>query len=126
VAAAAETLIESPDPFNAWLVARQHPERLTSLADTVLTALAQARTSVSDRVGIDPAAIAASPDRAAPDARSSEAAISSALRFELATWHPSPLRAAGARRENAQLLKWRSHVSLPTKETQQGRIVQRR
>ena len=50
---AAETLIQSPNPFDAWVHAEKHRELFSALADTVLSALAQAQPEARARAGVE-------------------------------------------------------------------------
>jgi len=50
---AAECFVQSGTPFDAWLHAQKHPELFTSLADTVLSAMAQTQGDVRARTGVE-------------------------------------------------------------------------
>jgi predicted Zn-dependent protease len=53
VIAAAEKLVNSSNPFDAWVHAQRHPELYTAIADTVLSALAQAQSNAGARAGTE-------------------------------------------------------------------------
>ena len=50
---AAETLVRSVNPFDAWIHAQRHRELFSSLADTILSAMAQAQSDVRARTGVE-------------------------------------------------------------------------
>jgi tetratricopeptide (TPR) repeat protein len=50
---AAEALVKSSNPFEAWLHLRKHPELLTAVADTILSSMAQAQSDVRARASVE-------------------------------------------------------------------------
>jgi CHAT domain-containing protein/tetratricopeptide (TPR) repeat protein len=50
---AAERLIQSTNPFDAWVHAQRHPELFTAVADTVLSTMAKAQADVRARTGVE-------------------------------------------------------------------------
>ena len=53
VVEAAEGLLRSGNPFNAWVYIQKHPELMSALGDTILSSLAQAQPDVHGRASVE-------------------------------------------------------------------------
>jgi tetratricopeptide (TPR) repeat protein len=53
VVEAAETFVRAVNPFEAWIHAKRHRELFTSIADVVLSAMAQSQSNVRARTGVE-------------------------------------------------------------------------